>query len=68
VDGCSLTVGQVRGDTFNVWLIPETLRVTTLGQRAQGERLNIELDASTVAIVDTVEAVLAARDYSGSRG
>ena len=30
VDGCSLTVGEVdeKEGTFNVWLIPETIRAT----------------------------------------
>ena len=68
VDGTSLTVGEVtRGgeggsDTFSVYLIPETLRVTTLGERGEGGRVNIELDSATVAIVDTVERVLAERE------
>jgi riboflavin synthase len=61
VDGCSLTVGEVTGDTFNVWLIPETLRATTFGDKRVGDLVNVELDAQTVAIVDTVERVLAAR-------
>lgn len=61
VDGCSLTVGEVSDDTFNVWLIPETLRATTFGEKRVGDLVNMELDAQTVAIVDTVERVLAAR-------
>ncbi len=42
-------------------LIPETLRLTNLGRRAPGDRVNLELDPRTVAIVDTVEGVLAER-------
>jgi riboflavin synthase len=61
VDGCSLTVGEVTPDSFCVWLIPETLRVTVFGQRKEGDTVNIELDAQTVAIVDTVERILAAK-------
>ncbi len=49
------------GDTFNVWLIPETLRATTFGKTSAGDVVNLELDSQTVAIVDTVERVLAAR-------
>jgi riboflavin synthase len=41
-----------------VWLIPETLRLTTFGQRSVGDRLNIEIERSTQAIVDTVTRVL----------
>ncbi len=61
IDGCSLTVGEVSGNGFNVWLIPETLRATVFGQRQAGDTVNVELDAQPVAIVDTVERVLAAR-------
>lgn len=61
VDGISLTIGEVRGDRFDVNLIPETLARTNLGDRGEGERVNIEVDPQTQAIVDTVERVLAAR-------
>jgi riboflavin synthase len=63
VNGSSLTVGQIAPDgSFEVHLIPETLRRTRLGHKRSGDRVNIELDARTVAIVDTVERVLAARE------
>ncbi|MCU1423290.1 MAG: riboflavin synthase [Microbacteriaceae bacterium] len=44
VDGVSLTVSAVGDDWFEVSLIPETLTATTLGQRAVGDRVNIETD------------------------
>ncbi|MCJ0822818.1 riboflavin synthase subunit alpha [Vibrio vulnificus] len=58
VDGCSLTIGEVKADRFNVHLIPETLNRTLFGQRKVGESVNIEFDPQTQAIVDTVERVL----------
>lgn len=61
IDGISLTVGEVTATSFSLHLIPETLEVTTLGQRNAGDRVNIELDQQTVTIVDTVERVLAAK-------
>ncbi|MDP4528532.1 riboflavin synthase subunit alpha [Alkalimonas delamerensis] len=61
VDGASLTVGAVHADGFELHLIPETLSITTLGQRMVGDRLNIELDQQTLTIVKTVERVLAQR-------
>jgi riboflavin synthase len=61
VDGCSLTVGDTEGGSFSVYLIPETRRVTTLDALRVGDRANLELDAQTVAVVHTVERVLAAR-------
>ena len=61
VDGISLTIGEVRGNQFCVNLIPETLQRTLMGQRKLGDRVNIEIDSQTQAIVDTVERYLAAK-------
>jgi len=60
VDGCSLTVVNANRDasTFSVWLIPETLRLTTFGFKKAGDRVNIEIDSRTQAIVDTVTEVM----------
>lgn len=44
IDGISLTLVNVESDRFSVALIPHTLEVTTLGQRAVGQKVNIELD------------------------
>lgn len=61
IDGISLTIGEVRGDEFCVNLIPETLARTNIGTRRPGDRINLEIDPQTQAIVDTVERVLAER-------
>ncbi len=61
IDGISLTIGEVSDDEFSVNLIPETLQRTNLGWRQVGDRINIEIDPQTQAIVDTVERVLAQR-------
>jgi riboflavin synthase len=67
VDGSSLTVGKVDASGgFTVHLIPETLRLTNLGRKRKGARVNIELDARTVAIVRTVERVLEADGHHAS--
>jgi riboflavin synthase len=44
LDGISLTVNEVKGDTFTVLLIPHTLKVTTFGALAVGARVNLEVD------------------------
>jgi riboflavin synthase len=44
LDGVSLTVNEVAGDTFSVLIIPHTLKVTTLGALQPGARLNLEVD------------------------
>jgi riboflavin synthase len=61
IDGISLTVGQVSGSEFDVNLIPETLARTNIGGRRPGDRVNIEIDPQTQAIVDTVERVMQQR-------
>jgi len=61
VNGASLTVAEVnRADSwFEVWLIPETLRMTVFGDKQAGAALNIEIERSTQVIVDTVQHILA---------
>ncbi len=45
LDGVSLTVGPDLGQTsFEVFLIPHTLEVTTLGDREVGDQINVETD------------------------
>jgi len=44
LDGVSLTVNEVKGDTFSVLIIPHTLKVTTFGALQNGARLNLEVD------------------------
>jgi riboflavin synthase len=44
VDGMSLTVAEVEGDSFAVWIIPHTLAVTNLKGRAPGDQVNLEFD------------------------
>ncbi|WP_050917829.1 riboflavin synthase [Vibrio campbellii] len=61
LDGCSLTIGEVEENRFSVHLIPETLERTLFGRRQTGEKINVEFDPQTQAIVDTVERVLAAK-------
>ena len=44
VDGVSLTVIAVGDDWFEVGLIPQTLRATTLGRKVAGDPVNLEVD------------------------
>lgn len=44
IDGVSLTVNEVAGETFTVNLIPHTGRITTLGRLKPGETVNLETD------------------------
>lgn len=44
IDGISLTVNEIAGNTFKVSIIPHTAQVTTLGHLKRGGRVNIEVD------------------------
>jgi riboflavin synthase len=44
VDGISLTVSAIEDEWFEVSLIPETLKRTTLGTRQPGDEVNLEVD------------------------
>jgi riboflavin synthase len=66
VNGASLTVAEAHREPdgtgwFEVWLIPETLRMTTFGDKAPGDALNIEIERQTQVIVDTVRAAVEER-------
>ncbi|MDF7669740.1 riboflavin synthase subunit alpha [Orbaceae bacterium ESL0721] len=58
IDGASLTIGNVESNHFEIHLIPETLSITTLDEKRVGNKVNIEIDPQTKAIVDTVERVV----------
>ncbi len=51
IDGVSLTLAEVKEDTFEVALIPTTLELTTLGQAKIGRRVNLEADIISKTVV-----------------
>lgn len=55
INGCSLTVGEVLVNGFELHLIPETLNITNLGNAQIGDDFNIEVDQQTYSTVQTVE-------------
>jgi riboflavin synthase len=44
VDGISLTVSRIEDEWFEVSLIPETLKRTTMGAKQPGDEVNLEVD------------------------
>ncbi|MFY3680990.1 riboflavin synthase subunit alpha [Achromobacter xylosoxidans] len=56
INGASLTVSEVnRAEAwFEVWLIPETRRMTVFEDKQVGDHVNIEIERSTQVVVDTV--------------
>jgi riboflavin synthase len=63
VNGASLTVSDITraqdgSGGFEIWLIPETLRVTNFAEQREGAWLNIEIERQTRVLVDTVRDVI----------
>ena len=56
VDGVSLTLVRCEPELFSVALIPYTLKVTTLGRKKVGDRVNIETDILAKYVQRLVEA------------
>lgn len=56
INGASLTVSEVNKNEgwFEVWLIPETRRMTTFEEKQAGDRVNIEIERNTQVVVDTM--------------
>ncbi|WMW81011.1 riboflavin synthase subunit alpha [Undibacterium cyanobacteriorum] len=60
INGASLTIAEANRDEswFEVWLIPETLRMTVFGQKKVGDQVNIEIERQTQVVVDTVRNLM----------
>jgi riboflavin synthase len=59
INGASLTIAQVHRERsgagwFEVWLIPETLRMTTFAERKKSDLVNVEVDRQAQIFVDTI--------------
>jgi riboflavin synthase len=44
LDGVSLTIGEIVGQSVAVWLIPKTLEKTNLADKKVGDLVNVEVD------------------------
>ena len=60
LNGASLTISQVnkQEEWFEVWLIPETRRMTVFEAKKDGDHVNVEIERGTQVIVDTVRDTL----------
>lgn len=65
LNGCSLTVAEFDRETGigSINLIPETLRRTTFDDVVKGDRLNLEVDSQTQAVVDTVRTMMSDKHW-----
>jgi len=65
IDGISLTVGKTdQNGGFALHIIPETLRLTTLGEKGEGGSVNIEIDSMTQAVVESVQRYMRGAEES----
>ena len=57
ISGASLTISDCldSGSLFSTWLIPETIRLTNLGDLREGDRVNVEIHRGVQVVVDTIE-------------
>ena len=56
LNGISLTIGEVdrKRNSFSVYLIPETLKITNLGEKGIGDMINLEIETQTKNMVDLI--------------
>lgn len=57
VNGVSLTIAEITGSSFTVWIIPHTLEATNLGDLQDGDTVNLEFDV----LAKYVERLVATR-------
>lgn len=62
IDGVSLTINEVGKDFVGLSLIPETLRLTTLGSKQVGAKVNLEADVMAKHIERLLEARFASKE------
>jgi len=55
LDGVSLTIASIKGNRFEIALIPTTLQITALGQRPVGWLANLEVDVLTKTVISWLE-------------
>ncbi|MFT5924191.1 MAG: riboflavin synthase [Paraglaciecola sp.] len=60
LNGASLTISEVnkKEEWFEIWLIPETRRMTVFEAKIAGDNINVEIERGTQVIVDTVRDTL----------
>ena len=54
IDGVSLTIADAKPESFSVALIPTTLKITTLGDLRNGDRVNLESDILARIVVENL--------------
>ena len=61
LNGCSLTIGKVFKSSFNIHLIPETIKVTNFQKMKKGDLINLEIDQTTINTVETIKKIMLER-------
>ncbi len=67
LEGVSLTVVDLKNDHLSVVIIPHTAKVTSLGTKTEGNRLNIEVDVIGKHVRKSVQEIIGdGRDFTKS--
>ncbi len=67
LEGVSLTVVDLKNDQLSVVIIPHTAKVTSLGTKTEGNRLNIEVDVIGKHVRKSVQEIIGdGRDFTKS--
>ena len=65
IDGVSLTINKTEPDSFDVLLIPETLKRTNLGRLVVGDIVNLEADLLARGLLHNLENLAALSSDKG---
>ncbi len=52
VDGISLTVADLSKEHISIWLIPHTIKNTTMKNKKNGEEVNVEIDMMVKTLIE----------------
>ena len=44
INGVSLTISKIKNESFEIWIIPHTLKLTNLSYLAKNDIVNVEID------------------------
>lgn len=66
-DGISLTVAEVHGPDVRISVIPQTVKTTTLKNRAAGAEVNVEVDILAKHVEKLIAARFGERDALGAK-
>ena len=56
INGVSLTISKIKKDSFEIWVIPHTIKLTNLSKLKKNDLVNVEIDILSKYIINFVYA------------